>query len=96
MKSGQIIINGIDDRDLIKILEIKEKHEGELIFQPNVLQMLPLQPPQPTRPNVPHQPPQQPQQRKPQVYNNAIISFNSEKGLHAVLEILKHLSEERA
>jgi hypothetical protein len=40
-------MNGISDRDLVVILEVKEKHEGRLTFNPQ--QMQPMQP-------VPNQP----------------------------------------
>ncbi len=37
MITGQIVLNGIDDKDLIIILEVKERHPT-LTFSPNNLQ----------------------------------------------------------
>jgi hypothetical protein len=84
MKSGQITINGISDKELIKILEVKTKHEGSLIFHPQQMQAN-VQPAQPNRPPV---------QPKDSAYNNIIIQFSNENGLKAVREIFHHLTEE--
>jgi hypothetical protein len=84
MKSGQITINGISDNELIKILEVKAKHEGGLIFNPQQMQANV----QLTHPNKP------PVQPKDSAYNNVILQFSNENGLKAVREILHHLVEE--
>jgi len=39
--SGSITINGITDKELVKILEIKMKHEGQFFFNPQQLQISP-------------------------------------------------------
>lgn len=36
--SGSLSINGIEDRELIKILEVKSRTEGSFIFNPQALQ----------------------------------------------------------
>lgn len=36
--TGSITINGITDKELVKILEIKIKHEGKFNFNPQQLQ----------------------------------------------------------
>jgi hypothetical protein len=84
MKSGQITINGISDKELIKILEVKDKQEGSLIFNPQQMQAN-MQVAHPNRPPV---------QPKDAAYNNVILQFTNENGLKAVREILHHLTEE--
>jgi hypothetical protein len=85
MLTGNIVINGIDDKQLRTLLTVKIEHEGSLIFSPNQLQPLP----QPQRPG---QPQPQPQNHE-QLYNNAIVIWNSEAGLKAVKELLYVLTE---
>jgi len=36
--TGSVVVNGIADQDLIKILEVKVKHEKNLFFNPQQLQ----------------------------------------------------------
>jgi hypothetical protein len=84
MKTGQLMVNGISDRELIKILEVKERHEGSLIFNPAQMQAN-MQVQHPNRPPV---------QQKEAAYNNVILQFTDDKGLKAVREILHHLTEE--
>ena len=81
--SGSFTVNGITDRDLVKILELKMKHQGKLIFNPQQLQP------------VNQQLPNQPQETH---YNAAIFSFNSEDGMRAVYEVMDYLlhKEEKA
>jgi len=54
MTSGSVTINGIDDRGLVIILEVKERHEGKLGFNPQQLQPSnnPGNPPKQTYNNV--------------------------------------------
>lgn len=85
MKSGQITINGINDKELIAILQVKERYEGSVQFQPNMLQ--PGQP-QPQRPGQATQP-----YAGKQLYNNVILGFGDEKGLQGIREILNTLTE---
>ena len=76
-KHGTITINAITDADLVKILQIKEKHERALQFNPQQLQ--PVSEPRPNAPSG-------------QVgYNNAILTWSTEDGLTAILEILHAL-----
>jgi hypothetical protein len=50
MTTGSVTMNGITDRDLVIILEVKEKHEGKLTFNPQ--QMQPVNQPKQTYNNV--------------------------------------------
>lgn len=85
-RSGSVTINGITDADLIKILQVKERYEGSLLFNPQQMQVGLEQP-------RPGQPPS-PQPQRSTGYNNVILLWNEEKGLNAVLEILQHLSQQ--
>jgi hypothetical protein len=38
MAGGALTMNGITDRELVIILEVKEKHEGKMIFNPQQMQ----------------------------------------------------------
>jgi hypothetical protein len=80
---GSLTLNGITDANLVTILQIKEKYEGELEFSPNGMQPVfepaPGQYPQPGRPLEPKQ----------VGYDNAVLSWKHGKGLNAVLEILQ-------
>jgi hypothetical protein len=80
--SGSIIVNGITDKELVKILEIKMKHEGQFFFNPQQLQV--------TNVNRPGQP-------QESVYNNAVFTWGTEAGLDAVYQIMGYLlkKEER-
>jgi hypothetical protein len=80
--TGTITVNGITDSELVKILEIKMRHEGHFTFNPQQ-----LQPQQAQR--VPG--------RGEQFYNNANFTWTAEPGLSAVHEILGYLlkKEER-
>ncbi|MGH9432637.1 MAG: hypothetical protein ACRD3T_13930 [Terriglobia bacterium] len=75
--NGSITINGVDDKELVAILEIKVKHEQALDFNPQQLQ--------PVLNNQTRQPIQ------PQTYNNAVFTWKSEDGLQAVREIVSML-----
>jgi hypothetical protein len=37
--TGTIVVNGISDKELVKILEIKLRHEGKFQFNPQQLQV---------------------------------------------------------
>jgi hypothetical protein len=80
MKSGKLTLNGIDDKELVKILEVKMRHEGTLQFPANE-----MQPGQIQRQGGGPTP----------GYNNVNLSFNNEQGLEAVKEILHHLTEKK-
>jgi len=40
MFSGSVVINGVSDADLVKILDIKIKHETSVFFNPQQLQAI--------------------------------------------------------
>jgi uncharacterized protein YbcV (DUF1398 family) len=44
MTNGNVTVNGISDRDLVVVLEVKEKHEGKMVFNPQQLQTINNQP----------------------------------------------------
>ncbi len=79
--TGTLVINGISDLELVKILEIKIKHEKSLGFNPQTLAPVPMV--------VPQRPPQpQPQQFGSQHYNNATFTWQTDEGLEAVHKVI--------
>jgi len=80
--SGHITLNGITDKELAKIWEVKARNEKSFLFQPN--QMQPVGPP---NPNIPEP-----------YYNNVIFNWTGEAGLAIVHEVLTFLlkKEEKA
>jgi protein-arginine kinase len=80
--NGTLILNGIQDPELVKILEVKMRHEQSLGFNPQQLQLG----------NVMHQ------GKAAQVYNNVNLGWSNENGLEAVQEIVHFLlkKEEKA
>lgn len=90
MLSGSVTINNIDDKQLRTLLTVKIEHEGSLIFNPQQLQPIPMNQAQPNRPGQPVQ-----VVAREQRYNNAVLSWNSEEGLKAVIEILVELEGKR-
>lgn len=80
--TGALNVNGITDKDLVKILEVKIKHEKSLIFNPQQLQPAQVQ---------------GRAQNDPQTYNNANFNWQDEDGLEAVHKIISILlkKEER-
>jgi hypothetical protein len=85
--TGTVVVSGITDQELVKILEIKIQHEKSLTFNPQQLQPVAATPAVPPRP--PSQP--QPQLAKPSYYNNASFGWNGEEGLEAVHKIISML-----
>jgi hypothetical protein len=84
VSNGNLVLNGVSDAELVKILEVKMRHESHLGFNPQQMQPNPA-PPQPGRPT-------QPQQGKQvQTYNNVVLAWASENGLEAVQEIVHFL-----
>ena len=82
MVTGYLTMNGINDADLVKILEIKGARGAQsLAFNPQPLQAIPPATPQ--------------QAAKPQTYNNATLGWNDRAGLEGVMEILKHIHEKQ-
>ncbi len=82
VRTGTVVINGITDSELVRILEVKIRHEGKFTFNPQQLQ------PQQTVVGG---------GKVETFYNNASFSWNAEQGLAAVHEILGFLlkKEER-
>jgi len=76
MGSGQLMINGITDADLIMILKVKEGSKG-LGFSPQSLQPAQIQ----TAPNMQASP----------GYNNCILIWNNPETLKSVYTILHKL-----
>src|SRR5580693_8467605 len=92
--TGNLVLNGITDAELVKILEVKMRHEHSLNFNPQQLQPVNVnvvQPGQPIAVPRPGQPVQQ--QRTVQVYNNVVLQWSSEGGLEAVQTIFRFLLE---
>lgn len=81
--TGSFAINGITDAELVKILEIKIRHEGAFTFNPQQLQPT-MAAPRPGAAPVP-------------CYNNVLFNWSTEKGLDAVHEVIGYLlkKEER-
>jgi len=79
--TGTVVVNGITDAELVKILEIKIRHEGHFTFNPQQLQPVPAQGGRPAT----------------AAYNNAYFTWSTEQGLAAVHEIVGYLlkKEER-
>jgi hypothetical protein len=82
VSNGSLVLNAVTDAELVKILEVKIRHEDSLNFNPQVMQALPV-PPQPGRPPQPPQPGEQ-----VHAYNNVVLNWTTEKGLGAVQEIV--------
>jgi hypothetical protein len=82
--TGNLVLNGITDAELVKILEVKIRHENFLHFNPQQIQPFQGTPPQPGRPQP------QPQHGK-QAYNNVVLAWTTENGLEAVQEIVHFL-----
>ena len=91
MLHGSVTINNIDDKQLRTLLTVKIEHEGSLIFNPQQLQPVPQVPVQPYRPGQPTPSPVTHEQR----YNNAVLTWTSENGLKAVIELLVELEGKR-
>ena len=74
--NGSLTLNGLSDADLVKLLDIKIRHEKSLNFNPQQMQLAYVQT-------------QRGQQE--QVYNNAVLTWSNEQGLEAVQEIVRTL-----
>ncbi|MFZ0731422.1 MAG: hypothetical protein WAM79_03765 [Candidatus Sulfotelmatobacter sp.] len=74
--TGNLTLNGITDAELVKILEVKMRHEANLGFNPQQMQVV----------NLPAQPGKQ-----LQAYNSVILHWTTERGLEAVQEIVHFL-----
>lgn len=92
--TGNLVLNGITDAELVKILEVKMRHEHSLNFNPQQMQpmFVPKHPVQPGQPVPVYRPGQQPpQQQQEQIYNNVVLQWSNEGGLEAVQEIIHFL-----
>jgi hypothetical protein len=91
--NGNLVLNGIQDAELVKILEVKMRHESSLNFNPQQMQVGSVPKPHPAGQPVavprPGQP--QPQLQQAQVYNNVNLQWTNENGLEAVQEIVHFL-----
>jgi hypothetical protein len=83
MYTGRLVLNGITDRDLVRVLEIKIKNETCLFFNPQSLQLVSTQPNGPNQTSV-------------QAYNNAVFVWQDEDGLKAIYEIILALLGRKA
>lgn len=45
MNAGNIVLNGISERQLVQILQFKLAHEGQFSFSPQALQQISAPPP---------------------------------------------------
>jgi len=73
--NGSLTLNGLTDKDLVKLLDIKIRHEKSLNFNPQQMQLT----------NIQTQAGQQ------QVYNNVVLGWANEQGLEGVQEIVHTL-----
>jgi len=75
MKSGNLVLNGIADQELVKLLDVKIRHESSLTFNPQQMAVAA----------------QTIQGKHTNVYNNVVLGWSDEKGLEAVQEIVQFL-----
>lgn len=83
MYTGTLVLNGITDRDLVRVLEIKIKSGTRLFFNPQSLQLVSTEPNEPNQTSV-------------QAYNNAVFVWQDEDGLKAIYEIILALLGRKA
>lgn len=82
MITGSVTLNGIGDNEFAEIIKVKLKFEGVLQFAPNQMQPIAL--------------PGQPGQQAKQGYNNAVLTWQNERGLKAAIEILTVIEEHQS
>ncbi len=75
MKNGNLVLNGITDQELVKLLDVKIRHESSVSFNPQQMQAAA----------------QTIQGKQTNVYNNVVLGWADEKGLEAVQEIVHFL-----
>jgi len=73
--SGQLVLNGITDSELVKILDIKIKNENVLNFNPAQMQ--------PGISNLGG--------KQTHVYNSVVLGWLNEQGLQAVQDVVQTL-----
>lgn len=74
--AGSITLNGVSDKELGRIWELKAKHENKFGFQPNAMQPIYLN-------NNPSQPTGK--------YNNVVFTWQEDAGLKAVHEVIDYI-----
>jgi hypothetical protein len=72
---GNLVLNGVTDPQLVKILDVKIRHEQSLQFNPQQMQVQQI--------NIGGKP--------SSVYNSVILAWANENGLEAVQEIVHYL-----
>jgi hypothetical protein len=72
---GNLTLNGVTDEELVKLLDIKIKHESSLNFNPQQMQTQALQV----------------VGKQVQTYNNVVLNWTNEDGLEAVETIVTML-----
>ena len=78
MAHGTLTLNGVTDKQLIKIIEIKDKSAGKLNFNPN----------------SPIGQTGQPQPNKPELLiNNVVLQFSEKDGAKFAAELFQMLAE---
>jgi protein-arginine kinase len=75
---GSVTLNGVTDKELVKLLEIKMGHESSLSFNPSLMQVQNVPQPGPAG-NV------------AQVYNNVVLGWANDNGLEALRNIVNML-----
>ncbi len=76
--TGNLVLDGVSDKELVKILEVKVHHE-RLEFNPQQMQIGYQQ----EAPRSSRQPIQK------QIYNNVVLQWKDEEGLKAIQEIVR-------
>ncbi|QEE27281.1 hypothetical protein FTW19_04195 [Terriglobus albidus] len=77
MTSGSVTLNGLDDKQLVVVLEAKIRNEGKLFFNPQHIQQLPANPARPGG---------------TMLNNNVIVSWQNEEGFKAGIEMQAQLA----
>ena len=86
--TGQIRLDGVTDREMARIWDMKARHGDAFAFIPQGIQVVYPQP-QPQRPGYPQQP--QPQQHQTPTYSNVVFTWSNPRGLEIVSEVITYL-----
>jgi hypothetical protein len=78
-------MSNVTDVEMAHIWKIKAKYGDAFGFNPQGIQVSAAHPGQPVRPGVPNQP------AKPTTYNNVVFSWQNQKGLEVVHEVVTYL-----
>jgi hypothetical protein len=79
MISGSVTLNGITDKQLVTVLEAKIHHENDVFFDPRHVQQTAMPAPNQTK----------------TVNNNVIVTWRTDVGFKAVIELQARLAEHR-